>query len=150
MLSELHRVLQAGGRLALAQVVSGPQRGDLEYPVPWADGPAESFLVSSEELRGDTEAAGFTVLEWLDGQDLIARIGTTAASGRPRHDDRGTGHHLALVMPDFEPRMATLARNVDEQRIAMVMAVLPRLEPTAAPSNHRDDAHCTDAGTAPS
>jgi hypothetical protein len=31
------------------------------------------------------------------------------------------------VMPDFEPRMAALARNVEEQRIAMVMAVLSKI-----------------------
>ena len=36
------------------------------------------------------------------------------------------GVTLALVMPDFESRMASLARNVGEQHIALVMAVLAK------------------------
>ncbi len=127
MLSEMHRVLKAGGRLALFEVVSGPRRGDLHYPVPWANGPAESFLVSSDELRRLAESASFTVLEWLDGQDLITRIGTTAASANPGMTTGVQGITLALIMPDFEPRMAALARNVEEQRIALVMAVLSKI-----------------------
>ena len=126
MLGEMHRVLKDDGRLALYEVVSGPRGGDLQYPVPWANGPAESFLVAADELRGLAESAGFAVREWLEGQDLVARIGTTAASGRPGMTTGVDGVTLALVMPDFEPRMAGLARNVGEQRIAMVMAVLSK------------------------
>src|SRR4051794_19358295 len=63
MLSEMHRVLKEDGRLALFEVVSGAQRGDLHYPVPWANGPAESFLVSPDELRRLAESAGFAVRE---------------------------------------------------------------------------------------
>jgi len=33
---------------------------------------------------------------------------------------------LALLMPDFEERMAGLAGNVEEQRISLVMAVLAK------------------------
>ena len=113
MLSEMHRVLQDGGRLALFEVVSGAQGGDLHYPVPWANGPAESFLVSSDELRRLAESAGFAVQEWLDGQDLIARIGKTAGSGRPGMTTGVQDVTLSLVMPDFEARMAALARNVE-------------------------------------
>ena len=80
MLSEMHRVLKDGGRLALFEVVSGAQGGDLQHPVPWANGPAESFLVASDELRRLAESAGFSVREWLDGQQLITRIGKTASA----------------------------------------------------------------------
>ena len=73
----------------------------------WANGPAESFLVSSDDLRRLAESASFTVLEWLDGQDLIGR---------------------ALVMPDFEPRMAALARNVENSAEQWSWPSAPRLE----------------------
>ena len=36
------------------------------------------------------------------------------------------GVTLALVMPDFDQRMAGLARNVAERRLSMVMAVLSK------------------------
>ena len=89
-------------------------------------GPPESFLVASDELRLLAESAGFAVREWLDGEKLIARIGKTAASGRCGMTTGVQGVTLPLVMPDFQARMAALARNVEEQRIAMVMAVLSR------------------------
>jgi MPBQ/MSBQ methyltransferase len=128
MLGEMHRVLKDGGRLALYEIVSGSRQGDLHYPVPWADGPAECFLVAPDELRRLAESAGFAVREWLEAPELIARIGATAASGHPGMTNGVEGVTLALVMPGFEARMAGLARNVEEQRIAMVMAVLARAE----------------------
>jgi len=127
MLREIHRVLKDGGRLALYEVVRGPAGGDLDYPVPWANGPAESFLVSSEELRSLVEAAGFAVREWLEPPPLIARIGETARSGGPGMATGVEGITLALVMPDFDERMAGLARNVEESRVSMVMAVFAQI-----------------------
>ena len=96
--------------------------------MPWANGPAESFLVSSDELRRLAESAGFTVLEWLDGQDLIARICTNAASGSPGMTTGVQAITLALVMPDFEPRMAALARNVENSAEQWSWPSAPRLE----------------------
>lgn len=126
VLAEMHRVLRPGGRLALYEVVSGPTGGDLHYPVPWANGAAENFLISSHELRGLAEAAGFAVREWLEPPGLVARIGEVAQSGRRGMATGVDGVTLKLVMPDFDERMAGLASNVEEQRISMVMAVLSR------------------------
>jgi hypothetical protein len=126
MLREMHRVLDEGGRLALYEVVSGPAGGDLHYPVPWADGPAESFVISPDELREFAESAGFTLREWLEGPELVSRIGQTASSGRPGMATGVDGVTLALVMPNFDERMAGLARNVEQQRIGLVMAVFSK------------------------
>ena len=62
--------------------------------------------------------------EWLEGPELVGRIGQVAGSGRAAMATGVGGITLALVMPDFEARMSGLARNVGEQRIALAMAVL--------------------------
>jgi hypothetical protein len=56
-------VLKDGGRMALFEVVSGPDGGDLRCPVPgalgeWARG---ELLASSDELRRLADSAGFAV-----------------------------------------------------------------------------------------
>ena len=42
------------------------------------------------------------------------------------------GVTLALLMPDFDERMAGLARNVEEQRVGLIMAVFSRPADSAA------------------
>ncbi len=126
MLSEMHRVLKPDGRLALYEVVSGTAGGDPHYPVPWANGPEQSFLISALELRRLNESAGFAAREWLEPPDLITRIGEIVGSGHPGIVTGVEGITLALVMPDYNARTAALARNVQEQRVGMVMAVFSR------------------------
>jgi SAM-dependent methyltransferase len=121
LLAELRRVLRAGGRWALFEVLSGPG-GPVHFPVPWGDGPRESFLAAGPQLRGMAETAGFMPLLWNQGEDTVGSI-ASAARGLPAPSgDRGLGLHL--LMPEFEARMAGLSRNVAERRIELVQAVL--------------------------
>ena len=53
-------------------------------------------------------------------------MGETGSSGRPGMATGVEGATLALVMPDFDERMAGLAHNVREQRIGIVMAVFSK------------------------
>jgi MPBQ/MSBQ methyltransferase len=120
LLAEFRRVLRVGGRWALFEVLSGPG-GPLHFPVPWGDGPRESFLVAGPQLRRMAEAAGFAPLLWNQGEDTLGPIANAARSLPVPVDDRGIGLHL--LMPEFEARMAGLARNVEERRIELVQAV---------------------------
>jgi len=72
------------------------------------------------------------VRKWLEGPDLVARIGATAQSGHPGMAGGIDGVTLALLMPDFDERMAGLARNVEEQRVGLIMAVFSRPADSAA------------------
>ncbi len=122
MLAEAHRVLRSGGRLAIYEAVEGPEPGSLDYPLPWADGPEESFLISAEETRELAAAAGFELLEWLQGPDVLGRIGERVADVPTGAE----GVSLSLLMPDFEARMGGVGANLGAGRIELAMAVFSR------------------------
>ncbi len=124
MLAEARRVLAPSGKLAIYEAVSGPGGPDLHYPVPWADGPEQSFVVSRERAEQLLAEAGFAVLEWLQGTEVPARIGAVVESGNPAISSGLEGIDLSLVMPEFDARMSGVARNIAEQRIELAMAVL--------------------------
>jgi hypothetical protein len=93
------------------------------FPVPWADGPDESFLIEATELRAILERAGLRETAWRTRPEIQASIGE-AASGHPHMAAGLPDVSLALVMPDFAARMAGLAQNVADQRIDIVQGVL--------------------------
>src|SRR3984893_17704593 len=68
--AEARRVLTGGGRLALWDIAAG--RGELDYPLPWADEPARSHLVTADQLRAAVESAGFAIEHWNDLTDQPA------------------------------------------------------------------------------
>ncbi len=121
--AEMYRVLKAGGRLALQEVVAG-HGGAPHYPVPWAREPGISFLLSAEATRAKLEAAGFRVVTWQDTtrpslQSSLARA--QAAEGPPP----ALGIHL-LIGRDWETIARNSARNLQEDRTRLFNAVLQR------------------------
>jgi sarcosine/dimethylglycine N-methyltransferase len=62
---ETRRVLASGGRLAMWDITRG-ERGELDYPLPWADQPALSHLVASDQLHAIVESCGFAIDHWND------------------------------------------------------------------------------------
>jgi ubiquinone/menaquinone biosynthesis C-methylase UbiE len=122
-IAELARVVAPGGRVASFELVTGPG-GALEFPVPWADGPAQSWVVPAAELRALLAGAGLRVREWRQGPDALAAIVEAAQSEPTRPAPAGVG--LELLLPDYEARMAGLARNVEGERIAVVQIVAER------------------------
>jgi ubiquinone/menaquinone biosynthesis C-methylase UbiE len=123
--AEIRRVLRPGGRLALHEVMAGPNQ-PVHFPVPWARDPRLSFLRAPAEVRELLRVEGFTELEWhdLSGPSLgwfRDRLAAAPVTSTPPP----LGLHL-LLGADFQAMFLNQVRNLQEDRIAVVMAVLQR------------------------
>jgi SAM-dependent methyltransferase len=117
--AEVRRILAPGGRFATYDVVL--RDGDAVYPVPWARDASASFLRSEANTRAALEHAGYEPVLWRDDTQTARDWFKAAMAGPPR------GPNLGLVMgPDFPAMAANLARNIGENRLGVLSAVLTR------------------------
>lgn len=123
--AESWRVLKPGGLLAIYDVVAG-EGGPLIFPVPWAREPSISFLVTSDELRELLGQAGFQVVSWRDtleeGRSWFREVAEKMqkVGGTPP-----LGFHI-LLGPDFKTMASNQVRNLNENRIGLIEAVVQR------------------------
>jgi ubiquinone/menaquinone biosynthesis C-methylase UbiE len=123
--AEMHRVLKAGGRLALQEVAAG-LGGPPHYPVQWARTPNISFLCSQSATRAKLEAAGFRVLVWQDTTEA-ALASAVARAGSAVGPPPVLGTHL-IIGPDWQAMFRNSARNLEEHRTELFNAVLERAD----------------------
>ncbi len=114
---EIRRVLRSGGRFATFDVVS--ISGEPQYPLPWAQTPATSYLLTAAATRDLIEPAGFRTLAWQDDTEAAkAWFAQLRMSGPP------PSPNLGVVMgPDFVQLSANLGRNLVEGRLGILTAV---------------------------
>jgi MPBQ/MSBQ methyltransferase len=70
--TEVARVIRPGGTFAVYDVMKGPKAGML-FPVPWAETPQTSFLVTPDEMRKLLDQAGFEILHEEDRREVALR-----------------------------------------------------------------------------
>ncbi|HUM17583.1 MAG TPA: methyltransferase domain-containing protein [Candidatus Nitrosotalea sp.] len=113
-----HRVLKAGGRVALQEPMAGPVQ-PVVYPVMWAREPSGSFLAPPSELRALIERAGFAVVRWDDVTAETA--GPPTAEAIPAHSAQ-----RVIMGQALDEIIRTNHRNRTEGRIVSVQAILER------------------------
>lgn len=113
---EARRVLRDGGRLAVWDLAAGDAR-PLDYPLPWADGPGDSHLVTSDQLRGQIEGAGFAVELWADLTDQVAGV-MRAVQALPPNP---LGLHA--FVPSFRERGKHLIEALSDGRLRAIQVI---------------------------
>lgn len=118
--AEVRRMLASGGRFATYDLVL--RNGDVVYPTPWARNPSTSFLLSEGDTRKALEQAGFKAALWRDDTQTALDWFKSAMSAPAQ-----SGPNLGLIMgPDFPAITGNLARNIRENRLGVLSAVLTR------------------------
>lgn len=122
---EIMRVLKPGGRLVFHDVFLGPG-GDPYFPVPWAEDRSISYLISPDSALDVLEKIGLGVRDWEDkSAQSLAWFEATAekmkSSGPPP-----LGIHL-LMGETANDKLLNMVRNLKEDRIAVLQAVLIKL-----------------------
>jgi sarcosine/dimethylglycine N-methyltransferase len=118
---EIARVLRPSGRLAIHEIMAGPQAPP-HFPVPWAGVAAISFLRPPEAVRNLVHASGFRECAWRDvSETSLAWLRERLAAPAPPP----LGLHLLLGAAAGE-MLRNVARNLEERRITVVEGVFER------------------------
>ena len=116
---ELRRVVRAGGRFALFDVIDGGG-GELLLPVPWATEPQHSHLVTRDELRSLVTEAGFRIdVDDDPAGELLPAMQQMLAAAPPADAVLTTG----MFIDDLETKGPMYIRNLAEGRTALSLLV---------------------------
>lgn len=118
---EIRRVLRPGGLFAAHEIFSSGE-GECHYPVPWADEPTVSFLISPEHFRQLLIDAGLELQEWKDRSDESLAWFQNTLEKVKREGPPPLGLHVLMGSAARE-KMKNVVRNLAEEKIAVVSAV---------------------------
>jgi SAM-dependent methyltransferase len=112
--AELHRVLAPGGRFAFQEMTAGAAATS-HFPLPWATDPADSFLVTMDDMRAMLGDRGFVAECFEDASDAhLQRTGADAAPGALT---------LGVYVDDLAQKAANARRSLQEGEIRLVRGV---------------------------
>jgi ubiquinone/menaquinone biosynthesis C-methylase UbiE len=113
---EARRVLADGGVLAIWDITRG-ERGELDFPLPWADESAVSHLVMPDQLRAALESSGFAIDQWNDLTDHASALMQTIPTLPP------SPLGLHAFVPDFARKANNLSTALTDGRLRAIQGV---------------------------
>ena len=122
--SEVRRVLRPKGRLTSQDVLAGPA-APLHFPVPWADDPSVSSMITTDEFQQLLRALGFKEVVWNDVTKLAIQVQRErlAAASTAGPAPLGLG---VLVNLDLGKKVSNMLLNYEEGRAVVVTSVFER------------------------
>ncbi|MGD2064632.1 MAG: methyltransferase domain-containing protein [Nitrospirota bacterium] len=114
---EIARVLKPGGRYAFQEMAAG-EVATSYFPLPWAAGPADSFLVSSEEMCSVLGACGFITELFEDTSDT--HLSRTLANATPAVPGQ---LGLAVFVDNLAQKGGNARRSLEENQVRLVRGV---------------------------
>lgn len=120
---EIARVLKPGASFCLYDVMRG-EKGDLRYPVPWAETPATSHLTTPQEMQVLLADAAFQLVETEDRTSFgiaFFRERLAATAGGPP----AAGLHL-LMGANAREKFQNMLANLESGSIAPVVMIARR------------------------
>jgi sarcosine/dimethylglycine N-methyltransferase len=113
--SGIRRVLKPGGRFAFQEMAAG-KTAISYFPVPWATDPADSFLISTDQMRSLLGECGFVAEVLEDTSDVhLARMAAADPAPSPLS--------LGVFVEDLELKAGNSKRSLQEGQIRLVRGV---------------------------
>lgn len=115
--AEIARVLAPGGRFAFQELAAGPVATSY-FPLPWATDPADSLLISADEMRHLLGECGLVAELFEDTSDL--HLSRTTANATPAAPGQ---LGLAVYVDDLAQKAANARRSLEEGQVRLVRGV---------------------------
>lgn len=112
--AEVCRVLKPGGRFAFQEMAAG-NAATTYFPLPWATDPADSFLISAEEMCSLLDENGFVVEVFEDTS--YVHLSRTNAESAP------SSLTLGVYVDDLAQKAGNARRSLQEGQIRLVRGV---------------------------
>jgi len=117
LFGEIYRVLKPGGRYAFQEMAAG-KAGTTYFPLPWATDPADSCLVSAEEMQSVLGESGFIAELFEDTSD--AHLSGATANATPAAPGQ---LGLAVFVDNLAQKAGNARRSLEEGQVRLVRGV---------------------------
>ena len=112
--AEIYRVLKPGGRYVFQEMAAG-EAAPSYFPLPWASDPADSFLISRDEICSILGEQGFIVELFEDTSDAHLNMAPVTTPPSPLT--------LAVYVDNLAEKAGNARRSLEEGQIRLVRGV---------------------------